>query len=68
MSSKFGQIGQLTMELAALERVKNRCFHFFAVAVELTLFKLTSYKDMHKILDVSEFWPVSTIYCGFSCP
>ena len=68
MSSNFGQIGQLTMELAALDRVKNQCRHFFAVTVELILFKLTSYKGMHEIQDEFEFWPVSTIYCGVSCP
>ena len=56
------------MELAALERVKNRCLHFFAVAVELILFKLTSNKDKHKILEKFEFWPVSIIYYGVSCP
>ena len=54
MRSNFGQIGQLAIELAALERVKNRCLHCFAVAVEPILFKLTSYKDMHKILDEFE--------------
>ena len=29
MSSNFGQIPLLTWELAALERLKNRCCHFF---------------------------------------
>ena len=37
MSSEFGQMEQLTMELSALERLKNWCLHFFAVANDLTL-------------------------------
>ena len=41
-------MGPLTMELAALEHLKNWCLH---VAIDLILFKLASYKDMHKILD-----------------
>ena len=51
MSLNLGQIPPLTMELAALERVKNRRHHFFAVAIDPTLFKLTGYEDMHNILD-----------------
>ena len=38
-------------ELAALEHLKNWCLHVFSVAIDLILFKLASYKDMHKILD-----------------
>ena len=46
-------MGPLTMELAALEHLKNWCLHVFSVAIDLILFKLASYmyKDMHKILD-----------------
>ena len=44
-------MGPLTMELAAREHLKNWCLHVFSVAIDLILFKLTSYKDMHKILD-----------------
>ena len=51
MSSNFGQMGPLTMELAALEHLKNWCRHVFSVVIDLILFKLASYKDMHKILD-----------------
>ena len=43
-------MGPLTMELAAHEHLKNRCLHVFLVAIDLILFKLASYKDMHKIL------------------
>ena len=44
-------MGPLTMELAALEHLKNWCLRVFSVAIDLILFKLASYKDMHKILD-----------------
>ena len=43
--------GTLTMELVALEHLKNLCLQVFSVAIDLILFKLASYKDMHKILD-----------------
>ena len=51
MSLNFRQIRLLTTELAALERLKHQCLHVFSVAIDLILFKLASYKDMHKILD-----------------
>ena len=54
------------MELAALEHLKNQCHHVFLVAVDLILFKLASYKDMHKILDEFLFRPDSNAYCGIS--
>ena len=51
MSLNLGQIPPLTMELAALEHLKNRRHHFFSVAIDLILFKLRGNKDMHNILD-----------------
>ena len=45
-----GQIPPLTMELAALEHLKNR-HHFFSVAIDPILFKLAGNEDMHNILD-----------------
>ena len=51
------------MELAALERLKNRCHHFFSVAIDPILFKLAGNEDMHNILDEFEFghiWPPTT--------
>ena len=45
------------MELAALERLKNRRHHFFSVAIDPILFKLAGYEDMHNILDEFEFRP-----------
>ena len=53
MSLNLGQIPPLTMELAALERLKNRCHHFFSVALDPILFKLADNEDMHNILDMS---------------
>ena len=44
-------MGPLTMELAAIERLKNWCLHVFSVAIDLILFKLASNKEMHKILN-----------------
>ena len=34
MSLNLGQMPLLTMELAALERLKNRRHHFFSVAID----------------------------------
>ena len=51
MSSNFGQIPLLTWELAALERLKNRCCHFFSVAIDKIHFKFVGNKDIHNISD-----------------
>ena len=67
MSSKFGQILPRTTELAALERLKNRCHHFFSVAIYPNLFKLADNEDMH-ILDEFEFQADRNIDYGVSCP
>ena len=64
----LGQIPPLTMELAALERLKNRRRHFFSVAIDLILFKLAGNEDRHNILDEFEFRPDLTIDYGVSCP
>ena len=63
----LGQIPPLTMELAALERLKNGHHHFFSVAIDPILFKLASNEDMH-ILDEFEFPPDLTTDYGVSCP
>ena len=68
MSLNLGQIPPLTMELAALECLKNRHHHFFSVAIDPILFKLAGNKDMHNILDEFEFWPDLTTGYGVSCP
>ena len=46
MSSNFGPIPLLTTELAALERQKNRCRHFFSVAIDQIHFKFVGNEDM----------------------
>ena len=38
-----------TTELAALERLKNRCCHFFSVAIYLIHSKSVGIEDMHYI-------------------
>ena len=42
--------------------------HFCSVVIYRILFKLASYKDMHKILDEFDIWPDPTTYCGVNCP
>ena len=49
MSLNLGQIPPLTMELAALEHLKNRCHHFFSVAIDPILFKFAGNEDRHNI-------------------
>ena len=66
-SLNLGQIPPLTMELAALERLKNR-HHFFSVAIDQILFKLAGNEDMHNILDEFKFRPDRTTDYGVSCP
>ena len=57
------------MELAALERLKNRRQNFFSVAIDPILFKLAGNEDMHNnILDEFEFRPDRTTDYGVSCP
>ena len=68
MSLNLGQIQPLTMELAALQRLKNRRHHFFSVAIDPILFKLAGNEDMHNILDEFEFRPALTNDYGVSCP
>ena len=68
MSLNLGQIPPLTMELAALQRLKNRCHHFFSVAIDPILFKLAGNEDVHNILDEFEFRPDLTFDYGVSCP
>ena len=64
VSLNLGQIPLLTMELAALEHLKNRRDHFFSVAIDPILFKLAGNEDMHNILDEFEFRPDVTLSVG----
>ena len=68
MSLNLGQIPALTIELAALQRLKNRRHHFFSVAIDPILFKLAHNEDMYNILDEFEFRPDLTTDYGTSCP
>ena len=68
MNSNFRQIRLLTTELAALERLKHQCLHFFSVGIDPILFKVGGYIDMHNILHEFEFWPNGTTDYGVSCP
>ena len=54
MSLDFGQIPPMTMELAALERLKNRCHHVISVDIDPIFFKLAGNKDMHNIMNEFE--------------
>ena len=55
MSLNFGQIPPLTVELAALGRLKNRCHHVISVDIDPIFFKLAGNKDMHNIMKEFEF-------------
>ena len=48
------------MELAALERLKNRCHHVISVDIDPIFFKLAGKKDMHNIMNEFEFLPDRT--------
>ena len=52
----------------AFERLKNRRHHFFSVAIDPILFKLTGNEDMHNILDEFEFRLDRTTNYRVSCP
>ena len=68
MSLNFGQIPPLTTELAALERLKNRCHHVISVDIDPIFFKHAGNKDMHNIMNEFEFRPDRTTDYGVSCP
>ena len=68
MSLNFGQIPLLTMELAALERLKNQCHHVISVDIDPIFFKLAGNKDMHNIMNEFEFRPDRTTDYEVSCP
>ena len=67
-SLNFGQIPPLTTELAALERLKNRCHHVISVDIDPIFFKLAGNKNMHNIMNEFEFRPERTTDYGVSCP
>ena len=50
------------MELAALERLKNRCHHVISVDIDPIFFKLAGNKDIHNIMssNFSQIGPPTT--------
>ena len=68
MSLNFGQIPPLTMELAALERLKNQCNHVISVDIDPIFLKFAGNKDMHDIMNEFKFRPDRTTDYGVSCP
>ena len=52
----------------ALERLKNRCCHFFSVAIDKIHFKFVGNEDIHNISDEFEFQPDRTTDYGVNCP
>ena len=70
MRMNFGQIPPLTTELAALERLKNRCHHVISVDIDPIFFKLAGNKDMHNIMNDSNFGqmgPPTTELAALEC-
>ena len=68
MNLNLGQIPPLTMESAALERLKNRRHHFFSISIDPILFEIAGNEDMHNILDEFEFRLDRTTDYRVSCP
>ena len=60
MSLNFGQIPPLITELAALERLKNRCHHVISVDIDPIFFKLAGNKNMHNIMNFGQIGPPTT--------
>ena len=75
-SSNFGQIGPLTMGLAALERLKNFhrlimgkwCLHASSFIFDRIIIKVVGNQDRHKSLDEFDFGPDHTTHFGVTCP
>ena len=59
MRLNLGQI-LLTTELAALERLKNRCHQVISVDIDPIFFKLAGNKDMHNIMNFGQIGPPTT--------
>ena len=75
MNLNFGQIGPLTMELAALERLKiflyilgKSCLQASSFNFYRIFFKPAGNQDRHKISDEFEFRPHRISHFGVTCP
>ena len=74
--SNFGQIGPLTTELAALERLKNFpqtyngkcCSHASSFIFDQIIIKVAGNQDRHKSSDKFDFGPDQTTHFGVTCP
>ena len=75
-SSNFGQIGPLTMELAALERLKNFrrlimgkwCLHAILFIFDWIIIKVAGNQGRHKSLVEFDFGPNQTTPFRVTCP
>ena len=70
MSSKFGQIRPRTVELAALERLKNRCkcCDHSIIIFDRIFFMFAGNEVNHNISDKFEIRPADTKDCQHSSP
>ena len=76
MSLNFGQIGPLTTELAALERLKipprlimgKCCLHASSFISERIIIKVAGNQDRHKSSGKFYFGPDQTTNFGVTCP
>ena len=76
MSLNFGQIGPLTTELAALERLKishrlimGKCWlHACSFIFDRIIIKVASSQDRHKSSIVFDFGPNQSTHFGVTCP
>ena len=78
-SSNFGQIGPLTTELAALERLKishrliilimaKCCLHASSFIFDRIIIKVAGNQDRHKSSDEFDFRPDQATHFGVICP
>ena len=75
-SSNLSQIGPLTTELAALERLKishrlimgKRCLHASSFIFDRIIMKVVGNQDRHKCSDEFDFGPDQTTHIGVTCP
>ena len=60
MRLNFGQITPLTTELAALERLKNRCHQVISVDIDPIFFKLAGNKILWMSSNFGQIGPPTT--------
>ena len=69
MSSKFGQnLPLVSMATQIVLLFEKRCWHFFSIVIDGTLFILTGNDDINKSLDEFEIRPEPTMDHRASCP